>query len=254
MVSDAVECRQPVHEIAELIDNKVPRHSVVGSVALKTLFHTDAAQTFGKEVEALKTLSCDMISISGHKIYGPQGIGALCGRRHGIQKRPVEPLLYGGGQERGLRPGTVPVALAVGLGEATRLAGLEWKQRRTAAEKTRAELLRALENVEHFINGDATRSQPHVLNVCFPGIDSEALMMSLRDQMAISNGSACTSSSYTASHVLIAMFSHHYRIEWSIRISFGPQRRYDWLRELKNAVELFSWSLSGETATRSFAR
>ena len=252
---------QPVHEIAELIavrgrpfNHNVPRHSVAGSVQPTTLFHTDAAQTFGKEVDALKSLSCDMMSISGHKIYGPQGIGALYVRRHGIQKRPVEPLLYGGGQERGLRPGTVPVALAVGLGEAARLAGLEWKQRRAASEKTRAELLRALENVEHFINGDAMRSQPHVLNVSFPGIDSEALMLSLRDQIAISNGSACTSSSYTPSHVLIAMLSHHDRIERSIRISFEPQRRYDWLREVKNAVELFSWSQSGETATRSFAR
>ncbi len=104
---------QPVHEIGELLRGT------------ETLFHTDAAQTFGKEVPALKALHADLVSISGHKIYGPQGIGALLVRRRGAQKRAVQPLLFGGGQERGLRPGTVPVALAVGLGEAARLAGLE---------------------------------------------------------------------------------------------------------------------------------
>ena len=99
---------QPVHEIAELLRGT------------DTLFHTDAAQTFGKEVPALQALKADMVSISGHKIHAPQGVGALLVRRRGMQKRPVLPLLFGGGQERGLRPGTVPVALAVGLGEADR--------------------------------------------------------------------------------------------------------------------------------------
>ena len=164
------------------------------------------------------------------------------------QKRPVEALLYGGGQERGLRPGTVPVALAVGLGEAARLAGLEWKQRRSTAENTRAELLRALEGMEHQINGDVTRSQPHVLNVSFPGIDSEALMLSLRDQIAISNGSACTSSSYTASHVLRAMSSNHDRIGESVRVSFETRPVCKWIPELLNSVTMLQWSESCESA------
>lgn len=98
----------------------------------ETLFLTDAAQTFGKEVPSLRSLNADMISISGHKIYGPQEIGALLVRRRGAAKRAVQPLVFGGSQERGLRPGTVLVALAVGLGEAARLAGLEWESRRSA--------------------------------------------------------------------------------------------------------------------------
>ncbi len=200
---------QPVHEIGELLRGS------------ETLFHSDAAQTFGKEVPALANLSADFISISGHKIYGPQGIGALLVRRRRGQPRRLNPLVFGGGQERGLRAGTVPVALAVGLGEAARLAELEWKTRQAAALQNREQLLRDLQAVEHRINGDPTRCQPHVLNVSFPGIDSEALMLALRDKIAISNGSACTSSSYKPSHVLVAMGLDQTRICSAVRLSYG---------------------------------
>ncbi len=231
------------------------RHIISTMIEHKAVLEPlERMKQLGFEVDALKTLHCDMMSISGHKIYGPQGIGALYVRRNGAQKRPVEPLLYGGGQERGLRPGTVPVALAVGFGEAARLAGLEWKQRRATAEKTRAELLLALEMVEHQINGDVTRSQPHVLNVSFPGIDSEALMLSLRDQIAISNGSACTSSSYTTSHVLMAMSSRHDRIDQTIRISFETRHACDWIPELLSGVALLSWCESYESPKVSSCR
>src|SRR4029077_13953051 len=108
---------------------------------------------FGKEVPALKTLKADLVSISGHKIYGPQGVGALLVRRRGAEKRAVQPLLFGGGQERGVRPGTVPVALAVGLGEAARLAGVEWSARREAAIQIRKQLIHDLRAVEYRING-----------------------------------------------------------------------------------------------------
>ena len=202
---------QPVHEIAELLRGT------------ETLLHTDAAQTFGKEVPALRSLKADMVSISGHKIHAPQGIGALLVRRRGMQKRAVQPLVFGGGQERGLRPGTVPVALAVGLGEAARLAGLEWEARRAAALRLRDQLLRDLQAVEHHVNGDPTRCLPHVLNVSFPGLDSEALMMALRHAVAVSNGSACTSASYKPSHVLQAMGLSEVAIESAIRISWGRQ-------------------------------
>ncbi|HEY3968795.1 MAG TPA: aminotransferase class V-fold PLP-dependent enzyme [Planctomycetaceae bacterium] len=199
---------QPVHEIADHLGGT------------DTLFHTDAAQTFGKEVPALKALKADMISISGHKIYGPQGIGALLVRRRGAQKRAVQPLLFGGGQERGLRPGTVPVALAVGLGEAARLAGLEWESRKTAALAIREQLVRDLSEVDHQINGDPSRCLAHVVNVSFPGLDSEAFMLATRDALAISNGSACTSASYKPSHVLEAMGFGQDRIDSAIRISW----------------------------------
>jgi cysteine desulfurase len=212
---------QPVHEIAEVIAT-FPKPSST-NVGIPTLFHTDAAQTFGKEVDALRSLNCDMISISGHKIYGPQGIGALYVRRHGAHKRPVDALVYGGGQERGLRPGTLPVALAVGLGEAARLASTEWKERRAAANAVRAQFLKTIKDVEHTINGDQTRTLPHVVNVSVHGIESEALMMALADEMATSNGSACTSSSYKPSHVLSAMALSDEAIESAVRLSWGAQ-------------------------------
>ncbi len=184
---------QPVREIAELLVDR------------DVFFHTDAAQTFGKEVETLRARHCDFLSISAHKIYGPKGMGALFVRRRQAAKRSLAPLLFGGGQERGLRPGTLPVPLAVGLGEAAALAAIEHPDRRKAAGKLKDELLEELAAVPHQINGDVSRTQSHVLNVSFPGVDSEALMMATSEELAISNGSACTSSSYTPSHVLQAM-------------------------------------------------
>lgn len=202
---------QPVLEIGELVEDS------------NALFHTDAAQAFGKEVEELKRLNCDLISISGHKIYGPQGIGAMYIRRRTGQQRPVDPLFFGGGQERGLRPGTQPVALIVGLGAACELARTEYKQRRESCAAIKRQFLADLNEIDYRVNGDERRTQSHVLNLSFPGVDSEAMMISLRSQLAISNGAACTSASYSPSHVLVAMGFDEERISESVRISWGPQ-------------------------------
>lgn len=202
-----------------------------------TLFHVDAAQTFGKEVDQFPALACDFLSISGHKIYGPQGIGALRVRRRPGEPRRLAPLHVGGGQERGLRPGTVPVALAVGLGEAARLAGQQWRTRRAAALQVREQLLRDLQSVDHRLNGDPARCQGHVLNVSFPGVDSEALMLSLRDQLSISNGSACTSSSYQPSHVLVAMGLGEEELESAVRISWGQGTMQSDVRPIVEQVQ-----------------
>ena len=201
---------QPVLELGEIL------------AETKTLFHVDAAQTFGKEVEALRLVKCDLISISGHKVYGPKGIGALYARRRGGQKRPLTPLVVGGGQEMGLRAGTLPVPLVVGLGKASELAEREFCVRREAAKQVKDRLLQALGEVDHRVNGDPTRTQSHVVNVSFPGVDSEALMLALRSDIAISNGSACTSASYSPSHVLKAMGLSDDVVSSSVRISWGP--------------------------------
>lgn len=200
---------QPILEIAELVSET------------DTFFHTDAAQTFGKEIAELRQAKCDFISISGHKIFGPQGIGALFVRRVAGKKRPLEPIVFGGGQERGLRAGTIPVPLAVGLGEAARLSIKENEDRAEAAKKNRKAILEAITSIEHEMNGDQTRCQPHVINVRFPGVDSEALMMALKDKLAISNGSACTASSYDPSHVLVAMGVDKDEALESVRLSWS---------------------------------
>lgn len=200
---------QPVLEVAGIVRN----HAV--------LLHVDAAQTFGKEVESLKQMNGAFVSLSGHKIGGPKGIGALLVKRRLDTRFAIAPIMFGGGQERGLRPGTLPVPLIVGLGEAARLADAEYLQRRAAAAVLKQHVLSELSLVEHRINGDLATSQPHVINVCFPGVDSEALMLSLRDELAFSNGSACTSASYQPSHVLTAMGLNADDAECSVRLSWG---------------------------------
>jgi cysteine desulfurase len=202
---------QPVQEIAWLLEDT------------KTFFHVDAAQTFGKEVEILRKLRCDFLSISGHKIYGPKGVGALFARRLRTQRRPLTPLMYGGGQEMGWRPGTLPVPLVVGLGTAAEIATREYPARREAAARVKRDFLSELAAVEHRINGDPSRTQTHVVNVSFPGVDSEALMMAVREELAISNGAACTSASYSPSHVLKAMGLSDDLIASAVRISWGPE-------------------------------
>lgn len=201
---------QPVHEIAEHL------------AGTGTLLHVDAAQTYGKEIEALRTLPFDFLSVSAHKIYGPKGVGALIAKRRGGQKRPLNALAVGGGQEMGLRPGTLPVPLVVGFGLAAELSETEHVARRLNAQTLREQLLSGLEGVEFEINGDPQRTQPHVINAKFAGVDSEALMLSLREVVAISNGAACTSASYSPSHVLKAMGLSDDEVSWSVRISWGP--------------------------------
>jgi cysteine desulfurase len=201
---------QPVLEIGQLLADTT------------TFYHVDSAQTFGKEVETLRQLRCDFLSISGHKIYGPKGVGALYARRSPAQRRPLNPLMYGGGQEMGWRPGTLPVPLVVGLGAAAELAGREYRERREAAAAVKKRFLLALRAVEHRINGDVSKTQAHVANVSFPGVDSEALMMAVREELAISNGAACTSATYSPSHVLQAMGLDEEAIASAVRISWGP--------------------------------
>jgi len=202
---------QPVVEIGKLLEGR------------KTLYHVDAAQTFGKEVETLRELRCDFLSISGHKIYGPKGVGALFARRLPAQRRPLTPLMYGGGQEMGWRPGTLPVPLIVGLGTAAEIAAREYRKRRDAAAHVKAKFLAEIAAVESRINSDPNRTQTHVVNISFPGVDSEALMMAVREELAISNGAACTSASYSPSHVLKAMGLSDDLIASAVRISWGPK-------------------------------
>lgn len=185
-----------------------------------TFFHVDAAQSFGKDLNTLQNPRLDMISISGHKIFGPKGVGALVVRRRGFSRLPLTPLLYGGGQERGLRPGTLPVPLIVGLGLAAELATQEHQRRAAACRIYRQKVMASLLSLEPVFNGDPERALPHVLNFSIPGLDSEAVMVALKDLIAISNGSACTSQSYQPSHVLKAMEVPDAIIQGALRLSW----------------------------------
>lgn len=200
-----------------------------------TLLHVDAVQGFAKSTGQSLEYT-DLISISAHKIGGPKGVGALINRRRGWKGAPLSPLMYGGGQERKLRPGTVPVPLVAGLGLASELmeadAG-EWAQ---SVGAFREQLIKTLSVVPFQINGDQDRSVPHILNVAFDGIDSEALIVALQGIAAIATGSACTSSSYTLSHVLTAMDLPSERVESSVRISWWSDTDPSGLPEISNVL------------------
>ena len=189
----------------------------------KVLFHVDATQSCGKLVEEIRTMKYDMLSFSAHKLGGPQGVGVLVLRKKKYKLPPVKAIMYGGSQEHGIRPGTVPVALVAGCGKACEIAELEHVHR--------AEKLKLLKNLvvqmigesglDFTINGDQNYCMDNTLNVCLHGVSSEALMISTKQYCGISNGSACTSKSYSPSYVLLAMGMPVEQIENSVRISWG---------------------------------
>jgi cysteine desulfurase len=184
---------QPIREISEQLAGK--------SVYL----HTDAAQGFAKESAALRDERIDLISISAHKISGPKGIGALIVRRRGKDRPPLEPLMFGGGHERGLRPGTLPVPLIAAFGYAAELWAGESEERWRSGLEFRRRLLEGLAPLRPLVNGDEARCLPFILNVSIPGTDSESIMSAWSELVAVSSGAACSSQSYTCSHVLAAM-------------------------------------------------
>lgn len=189
-------------------------------------FHIDAAQGAGRLPLDVKALGADLISLSGHKFYGPKGIGALC---HHPSVR-LSPLLHGGGQQRGLRPGTLPVGLIVGLGEALSLVDDDAERaRQSHLRDALRERLAALGGV--VVNGAADGS-PHVLNLAFAGVQGDALRAALAD-LNVSFGSACSSRD-GASHVLRAMARPDPLADASVRFSLGrftTAAEVEWLGE-----------------------
>ena len=184
------------------------------------LFHTDAAQAFGKVPIDVDAMSIDLLSISGHKIYGPKGVGALYVRRR--PRARLVPLLDGGGQERGLRSGTLPTPLIVGLGEAADIAAKEMTEeaRRLLALRERflAGILAAVPSVR--LNGDAVRRLPANLNFTFPGVGALELMQACPG-LALSTGSACTAAEVEPSYVLRALGVPDELGRSSLRIGLG---------------------------------
>lgn len=208
-VNNETGIRQPITAIADLLAEH------------EAYLHVDAAQGFGKDLASLRNPRIDLISVSSHKVYGPVGIGALVARRRGFKRPPLAPLTFGGGQERGLRPGTLPVPLIVGLGLAAEIAGRDAHKRATRCMEIRTEALAALEQLGVHLHGHPEHCMPHVLNFSVDGIDSEALMLAIKDIVAVSNGSACTSQSYEPSHVLTAMGLPQDAIAGAVRLSWS---------------------------------
>jgi cysteine desulfurase len=199
---------QPVTEVADRIHGT------------QTYLHVDAAQSFAREMDALRHARVDLISVSAHKINGPKGVGALVMRRRDGRRPPLQPLMFGGGQERQLRPGTMPVPLIVGLGLAAELAVAEADARDVRCRALRQALLAGLAPLEPVVNGDPSRSVPYILNLSCPGLDAETAIDAWSHLVAISNGAACTSQHYTCSHVLSGMQLPAWRKDGALRFSW----------------------------------
>lgn len=226
-VNNEIGVIQPLVEIGKLCREK------------GVLFHTDAAQAFGKIPLDVEVMNIDLMSISGHKIYGPKGIGALF-----VRRRPrvrLEPIFTGGGQERGFRSGTLPTPLVVGLGEAARIAREDMAKDQAHArriyDRFLAELLDGVPDV--FLNGDRQKRWPGNVNLSFAYVEGESMIMAIKD-LAVSSGSACTSASLEPSYVLRSLGVSEELAHTSIRFGFG---RFTTDEEVTFAINLIKSSI-----------
>lgn len=195
----------------------------IGAIAKEheVLFHTDAAQMVGHLSMDVQAMNIDVMSLSAHKIYGPKGIGALYRRRSNPRVK-LEPRIYGGGHERGIRSGTLNVPAIVGFGEALEIAGQEMESDaarfRAWTQQIHQRLKEEIEGVQ--LNGHPIRRLPNNLNISPLGIDAKALVMNLKN-VAIATGSACTSASAEPSHVILALGFGEERAYSAVRIGVG---------------------------------
>ena len=202
------------------------------------VFHVDATQSVGKLPIDLSKLKVDLMSFSGHKIYGPKGIGGLYVRRK--PRVRIEAQMHGGGHERGMRSGTLPVHQIVGMGEAYRIAREEMATEMPRLLALKNRLWNGLKDIEEvYLNGSLEHSVPNILNVSFAYIEGESLMMALKD-LAVSSGSACTSASLEPSYVLRALGLNDELAHSSIRFSFG---RFSTEEEVDYVIKLIKDSI-----------
>lgn len=197
------------------------------------IFHVDAAQAAGKLDIDLQALKVDLMSFSGHKAYGPKGIGALFVRRK--PRIRLEAQIHGGGHERGMRSGTLPTHQIVAMGEAFRLAKLEMHEEIKRITALRDRLINGVKDIEQvFLNGNREQRVPHITNISFNYVEGESLIMALKD-IAVSSGSACTSASLEPSYVLRALGMSDELAHSSIRFSIG---RYTTEEQIDHTIKI----------------
>jgi cysteine desulfurase len=220
-VNNEIGVIQPLAEIGRICREK------------KVFFHTDAAQAAGKIPLDVEALNVDLMSISGHKIYGPKGIGALYVRRK--PRVRLVPMIVGGGQERGFRSGTLPTPLCVGLGEAAEICMKEMDAEAKRLKKLQERMLNGLRAklTDIVVNGDLEHRIPGNLNISFAYVEGESLMMGIKN-LAVSSGSACTSASLEPSYVLRALGVEEDMAHTSLRIGLG---RFTTEHEVDTAVD-----------------
>ncbi|HEY3731993.1 MAG TPA: aminotransferase class V-fold PLP-dependent enzyme [Steroidobacteraceae bacterium] len=185
--------------------------------------HVDASQSAGKIAVDVERLGCELLSFTAHKIYGPKGIGALYVAQS--RRAALQPLIFGGGHERGLRSGTLPVHQIVGFGVACELAMQSWQSDAVLCQRLRERLWSGLRGIDGaLLNGHPTRRVPGILNVSFAGVEGESLLMGLTD-LSVSTSSACNSDSDEPSYVLRALGRDSELAQSSLRFSVGRDSR-----------------------------
>ncbi len=210
---------QPVQELGEILESK------------GVYFHIDATQALGKLNNEIRHTKYDMMSMTAHKVGGPQGIGAFILKRGKDFKRPpIEPLMYGGPQERGYRPGTTPVALIAGFAEAVRLSEEEHDTMMHKCAAIKENFLQAIQGMDYQINGNPQYCLPTTINISFTGLDAEAAFLCLGDDFAFSNGSACNSAGHKLSYVLESMGLDQKRRSEAIRLSWDGSVEVDFTK------------------------
>jgi len=203
------------------------------------IFHVDAAQSAGKVPIDLQTVKVDLMSFSGHKIYGPKGMGALFVRRK--PRVRLEAQMHGGGHERGMRSGTLATHQIVAMGEAFRIAKEEMQADNERIKVLRDKLYNGIKDIEEvYLNGDLENAVPNILNVSFNFVEGESLIMALKD-LAVSSGSACTSASLEPSYVLRALGRNDELAHSSIRFSIG---RFTTEEEIDYAIQQITKSIA----------
>ncbi|MGB3192665.1 MAG: IscS subfamily cysteine desulfurase [Limnoraphis sp.] len=213
---------QPLAEIGKLCRDR------------NVFFHTDAAQALGKIPLNVEEMNIDLMSLTAHKIYGPKGIGALYIRRRNPRVK-LAPQLHGGGHERGMRSGTLYTPQIVGFGEAVKLALKEMKSETKRLTNLRQQLWEKLATLgEIYLNGHPTKHLAGNLNISVAGVDGQALLLGLQPLMAVSSGSACTSTKIEPSHVLTALGRSDALAYASIRFGIG---RFNTSDEIDQVVE-----------------
>ena len=219
---------QPISEIGLLCNEK------------EILFHVDAAQTLGKKIIDVNDFHIDLLSVSGHKIYAPKGVGALFIKRKNPRIQ-LNPILHGGGHENGYRPGTLPVHNIVGFGKACEIANENYISDNQHIKNLSDILLTGLKKVFPYLilNGDKDHRLEGNLNITFPKYSAEKIMMKL-SKIACSTGSACSSSTPTPSHVLQALNLNKQQINNTIRFGIG---KFNTEEEMKEVVKMFEKKL-----------
>ncbi|MGE4288000.1 MAG: cysteine desulfurase family protein [Salinivirgaceae bacterium] len=222
LANNEVGTLQPIKELAAI----ARQHKVI--------FHTDAAQALGKIETNVQQLGVDLLSIAGHKLYAPKGIGALYVKKG----TPIKPLLYGASQENGLRPGTENVAYMVALGKACEIAGRDFTRNVSIMRTTKERLfdgLRSHLGDKLTVNGESASTLPNTLSVAFKGVDAHALAASISDEVLLATGSACHAHSIEPSAVLKAMKVDAATALSTVRISTGKHTTFE---DIDMAVEV----------------